>query len=36
MTNCTNFIYKTYPEKMANGLVFLIEMGPFNSDMFGG
>lgn len=35
ITQCRNIGFVPYPEKMANGLLFLIELGPFQNDLFG-
>ncbi len=35
ITECQKFQYKEYSKDMANGLVFLIEMGPFQTDYYG-
>jgi hypothetical protein len=35
ITSCRNHVYRPYPKGMANGLVFLIEMGPHNTRLLG-
>jgi len=35
ITSCVNYQYRPYPKNMANGLVFLVEMGPHNTKLLG-